>query len=174
MSGVTESAGTGTPAYGMVECNAEALGGLPDPALQSSSEVTIAPHTAHPSGSSNSVEDALNVGQKRPREHDAPGHTVAASKGPEEVGGFGNGESSRQGAERTDLSRERGIAVAAAAFAEGAAKAGATALVDLKSPDWVLNVDVLPVGGRSLCTLCLVSADCVTIRPKLTMKQIGS
>ncbi|CAL8468978.1 g8519 [Coccomyxa elongata] len=173
VSGVTESAGTGTPADGAVECSAEALGSLPDPAVQTSAEVATAPHPAHPNGSSNSVEDALDIGKKRSREHDTPGHTAAASKGPE-AGDFGNGESGRQEAERTDLSRERGIAVAAAAFAEGIAKAGVTAVVDLKSPDWVLNVDVLPIGGRSICALCLVSADCVTIRPKLTMKQIGS
>ena len=147
-------------------------GSLCDPAAQTSAEVASGHHTAHPNGSGNSAENAWHVGRKRPLEEDFPGHTVASNG--LKAGSFGNGESCRQEAERTDLSRERGIAVAAAAFAEGTAKAGAMAVVDLKSPDWVLNVDVLPVGGRSLCALCLVGIDCVTIRPKLTMKQIGS
>ena len=72
------------------------------------------------------------------------------------------------------LSRERGIAVAAAGFAEGTAQGGAVATVNLKKPEWVVNVDVMPVGGRAICALGLVNADCVTLRPKLVMKQIGS
>ncbi|BDA43021.1 hypothetical protein COCOBI_04-0290 [Coccomyxa sp. Obi] len=173
VSGGADTAGTGTPADGVADCSTTALESPRDPAVQISAEVASAPHPTQLNGNSTSAEDTLHVGRKRPLEEDSPGPTAAASNGPE-AGSIGNGESFRQQEERTELGRERGIAVAAAAFAEGTAQAGAVAVVDLKSPDWVLNVDVLPVGGRSICALCLVSADCVTIRPKLTMKQIGS
>lgn len=169
-----DTARTGASAGGVADCSTRAVESPCKPAVQKSAEMASAPHAAHPNGSSISAEEASVVGKrKRPLEQDTPG-PIAAPLKDLEAGDIGNGESTRQEAGRTDLSRERGIAVAAAAFAEGTAQAGAVAVVDLKSPAWVLNVDVLPVGGRSICALCLVSADCVTIRPKLTMKQIGS
>jgi hypothetical protein len=47
-------------------------------------------------------------------------------------------------------------------------------VVDLSSPEVVLVVDVLPVGQRPVCALSLVSADCVSLKPKLVLKLLGS
>lgn len=115
------------------------------------------------------------VGSKEGREEDASRSQGEPLNGtyPSESAKNGGRSCSNDG-EAVSLSRERGIAVAAKAFAEGTAQGGAVAVVDLRKPALVLNVDLLPVGGRSICALSIVTADCVSLRPKLAMKQIGS
>lgn len=67
------------------------------------------------------------------------------------------------------VKRERSVEVSIAA----GAKSGVAAVVDLKQPEVVVMVEVLPIGRRSLCGLSIVSADCVSLKPKLVMKLVG-
>ena len=47
------------------------------------------------------------------------------------------------------------------------------AQVDLKSPSWVVLVEVLPVAGASYAALSVLPAAQCTLKPKLAVKPVG-
>lgn len=165
----SNSTESGTPSDGAAAGNTDAWQKPTSAAAETSTAVPSGDASSerqngHGSGAPQSNDAALTSGKRDRKDDDE--RLSAGSEEQNEIGADKGNEGI--------LSRERGIAVAAAGFAEGTAQGGAVAAVDLKKPEWVVNVDVMPVGGRAICALGLVNADCVTLRPKLVMKQIGS
>ena len=173
-AGTPSHSAVGTLRDGAKTGSAAASQGLPPAAEPPAEQPAIASGTERQNCHSGSAEAsvAASRGSKRPREGKEADHMALSNGG--SSGSRGQSENGAGEGDAGHLSRERGIAAAAAAFAEGTAQGSAVAVVDLKKPEWVVNVDVMPVGGRAICALGLVSADCITLRPKLAMMQIGS
>lgn len=173
-AGTLSDGAVGTPRDGAETGSAAASQGLPPAAEPPAEQPAVASGTERQNCHSGSADAsvAASHGSKRPREG-KEADQMALSNG-RSSGSRGQSENGAGEGDAGHLSRERGIAAAAAAFAEGTAQGSAVAVVDLKKPEWVLNLDVMPVGGRAICALGLVSADCITLRPKLAMMQIGS
>lgn len=100
----------------------------------------------------------------------------AAAKAPVKFAVFfkgrGNTSKDKSAASQGSLDRAQAIALVASVVEEAVKSCGGTVLVDLKKPQVVMSVEVLPLTTSSICALCWLPQSLLSGTTKLTVKPL--
>ncbi|KAK9818364.1 hypothetical protein WJX72_011344 [[Myrmecia] bisecta] len=107
------------------------------------------------------------VGYKARLAAGAPAATEQPSAGSHAAADAGPPVGSGCAPERTAV-----IAALAAGFEQAMAAEGRTPKVDLKAPQVGVLAEALPIAGRSFCAICILPADMIAVKPRLTVKGL--
>ncbi len=72
----------------------------------------------------------------------------------------------------TSISRGVAIAAAAESFVAACQSAGVDAEVNLRQPDAVVCLEILPVGSCTIAAISIVESSACVVKPKLTLKPL--